>query len=53
VKIKLVINSKKGSATLLENHFDLVKNLIEKYPNALWRKLKKKSGQEVYELDVR
>ncbi|MEM3074569.1 MAG: hypothetical protein QW727_01350 [Candidatus Pacearchaeota archaeon] len=51
MKIKLLIDGKKGSSTLLEKHFDLVKHLLQKYPNALWRKIHAKN-QIGYELDV-
>lgn len=52
MKIKVLFDNKKGSSTLLENHFDLIKDLIERYPNALWRKIRGKNGQQGYELDV-
>ena len=50
MKVKVLFDNKKGSSTLLE-HFDLVKDLIERYPNALWRKIRSKN-QEGYELEV-
>jgi len=52
MKIKVLFDSKKGSSTLLEKHFDLVKDLIERYPNALWKKIRSKNGQTGYELDI-
>jgi len=50
MKIKVLVD-KKGSSILLEKHFDLVKDLIQRYPDALWRKIRRKN-QQGYELDV-
>ena len=52
MRIKVSLDNKKGSSTLLEKHFDLIKDLITRYPNALWRKSKGKNGQTGYELEV-
>ena len=52
MRIKVLIDGKKGSSTLLEKHFDLVKDLVQRYPNALWRKVHGKNGQTGYELQV-
>jgi hypothetical protein len=50
MKIKVLFDAKKGSSRALEEHFELVKKLMNKYPNALWRKYsnKGKSGYELY-----
>ena len=52
MKIKVLMDNKKGSSTLLEKHFDLVRDLIQRYPNAIWRKIRAKNGATGYELDV-
>ena len=51
MRIKILIENKKGMSTLLDKHFSLVKTLIHKYPNALWRKIHWK-GQTGYELEI-
>ena len=51
MRIKL-ISGRKGSSTLLERHFELIRNLIQIYPNALWRKIHDKNGQVGYELKI-
>jgi len=51
MRIKLLFDDRKGSTTLLEKHLDLVKDLVTRYPNALWRKIRSK-GQTGYELDI-
>lgn len=52
MRIKIMAN-KKGSGTLLDQHFGLIKELIQRYPNALWRRYYGKNGKvEGYELDV-
>ena len=51
MQIKLLFDKKKGSSLFPEKHFDLIKELIQKYPNALWRKIRRK-GQVGYELEV-
>ena len=53
MKIKVLLDNKKGASTLLENHFELIKDIITTYPNALWRKCTGKNGQQGYEIDVR
>jgi len=53
MRIKVLFDNKKGSITLLEKHFDLIKDIITTYPNALWRKCRGKNGQQGYEIDVR
>ena len=52
MKIKVLYDDKKGSSTLLEKHFDLIRDLITRYPNALWRKIRGKNGTTGYELDI-
>ena len=52
MRIKVLMNSKKGATNLLDKHFDLVRDLVTRYPNALWRKVKDKNGQVGYELEV-
>ena len=52
MRIKVLYDDKKGSTTLLEKHFDLIKDLVQRYPNALWRKIRGKNGQIGYELEV-
>ncbi len=52
MRIKVLFDNKKGSSTLLEKHFDLIKDLITRYPNAFWRKYNDKNGQSGYELEV-
>lgn len=51
MKIKVLFENKKGSSTLLDKHFDLLKDLMQRYPNALWRKISTKN-QAGYELDI-
>lgn len=50
--IKVLIDDKKGATTLLDRHFGLLKHLINRYPNALWKKIKGKNGEIGYELEV-
>ncbi len=52
MKIRVLFDNKKGSTTLLEQHFGLIKDLVQKYPNALWRRIRGKNGQQGYELEV-
>lgn len=52
MKIKVLIDNKKGSTTLLDKHFGLLKHLIYRYPNALWKKVNGKNGITGYEIDV-
>ena len=51
MRIKVLFENKKGSSTLLEDNLELIKDLIQRYPNAMWRKFKSKRGTG-YELDV-
>ena len=53
MRIKVLFDNKKGASTLLENHFEIIKDIITTYPNALWRKCTGKNGQQGYEIDVR
>ena len=52
MRIKLLFDNKKGSSTLLEKHFDLIKDLVTRYPNAIWRKVRGNDGESGYELDI-
>ena len=52
MRIKLLFDNKKGSSTLLEKHFDLIKDLVTRYPNAIWRKVRGNNGESGYELDI-
>jgi len=52
MKIKVLFDDKRGSATLLEKHFDLIRDLIRKYPNAFWKRCKSRNGQAGYELEI-
>ena len=51
MRIKVLLEDKKGSSRLLERNFELIKELMQKYPNALWRKYTK-NGQSGYELQI-
>lgn len=51
MKIKILIDNKRGATTLLDKHFAILRHLIYKYPNALWRKVKNKN-KEGYELEI-
>lgn len=52
MKIKILPGNKKGATQLIEKHFTLIKHLIQKYPNAFWKKIRGKNGEVGYELDV-
>jgi hypothetical protein len=52
MRVKVLIDNKRGATTLLDKHFELIKHLIYRYPNALWRKIRNKKGQVGYELEV-
>ena len=52
MRIKVLFDDKKGSSTLLEKHFDFIKDLVTRYPNAIWRKVRGKNGESGYELDI-
>jgi len=50
MRIKVLFDNKRGSVSL-EKHLDLIKDLIQRYPNALWRKIRG-NHTEGYELEV-
>jgi len=50
MKIKILFDNKKGM-TLIERNIDFITDLIKRYPNALWRRLRGKNG-DGYEVDV-
>jgi len=52
MRIKVLFDNKKGLTRSLDKHLDLIKDLIQRYPNALWRKVNGKNGQTGYELDI-
>ncbi len=52
MRIKVTIDNKKGSTRFLEQHFELLRDLVNRYPNAFWRKIKGRNGTTGYELDV-
>jgi hypothetical protein len=52
MRIKVLFDNKKGSSRFLEENLDFIRGLVEKYPNAFWRKYKSKTGQIGYELSV-
>ncbi|MFA5019587.1 MAG: hypothetical protein WC533_00640 [Candidatus Pacearchaeota archaeon] len=52
MRIKVTFDNKRGASLFPEKHFGLIQDLIEKYPNALWRKISNKNGQQGYELEV-
>jgi hypothetical protein len=51
MKISVLTSNKRGATTLLDQHFGLLKHLISRYPNALWRKVTKKD-KVGYELEI-
>ncbi len=51
MRIKVLFDNKKGWSSL-DQHLDLIKDLVTRYPNAIWRKVRAKNGQTGYELDV-
>jgi len=51
MRIKVLFENKKGSSSLLEDHFELIKDLVHKYPNAMWKKFRSKKGSG-YEIDI-
>ncbi|MBS3092344.1 hypothetical protein J4466_02895 [Candidatus Pacearchaeota archaeon] len=51
MRVKVLFENKKGSSRLLERNFEIIKDLIQKYPNALWRRYNK-NGQTGYELQI-
>jgi hypothetical protein len=52
MRIKILFDNKKGSTRPLDQNFELIRDLIQRYPNALWRKIRGKNGQQGYELDI-
>lgn len=54
MKIKVLFKDKRGKTSFyfLKN-FDFVKRLVDKYPNAMWRKCPSKDGQIIYEMKER
>ena len=51
MKIKVLFRDNRGkTAFYLLKNFDFIKSLIEKYPNAVWRKCPSKGNQIVYEM---
>jgi len=52
MRIKVFLDNKKGSTRLMDDYLDLVRGLVDKYPNAIWRKLQPKNGQIGYELKI-
>jgi len=51
MRIKVLFEDKKGSLRLLERNFDIIRDLLQRYPNALWRKYSK-NGRTGYELQL-
>lgn len=51
MRVKVLFENKKGSSRLLERNFEIIKDLIQKYPNALWRRYNK-NGKTGYELQI-
>lgn len=51
MRIKVLFEDKKGSSRLLERNFDIIRDLLQRYPNALWSKYKK-NGHTGYELQL-
>jgi len=50
MRIKILFDNKKGM-TLIERNIDFITDLIKRYPNALWRRLRGKNG-DGYEVEV-
>ena len=52
MKIRIIPENRKGSSIFLESQFGLLRDLVKRYPNALWRKFKAKNGEVGYELEI-